>query len=82
MRDVAGHNTVRGGKEDTTFTEKISYGSLLNINQANVRAKFPPDFTHAYNSLRKEKWKLSELLDPVPRILINFIYLGIVVSIC
>lgn len=82
MRDVTVHNTVRGGKEDTTFTEKISYGSLLNINQANVRAKFPHDFTHAYNSLRKEKWKLSELLDPVPQILINFIYLGILVSIC
>lgn len=36
---------------------------------------------HDYNSLQNGKWRLSELLDPVSQILINFIDLEILVSI-
>lgn len=63
-------------------TEKISFWFSSNISQANVRAKLSAWFLHDYNSLQNGIWKLSELLDPVPQILINFINLGMLVSIC
>lgn len=80
MRDVAIHNFVVERK--ILNTEKISFWSPSNINQANVRAKLSAWFPHDYNSLQNGIWKLSELLDPVPQILINFFNLGILVSIC